>query len=125
MLKTIDVLPVLWKKFLEKKSITLGETSAGHAERILTPKYNPTERILVTVAITKLMKELKGSLRSDFVAKFPLPVTLFDSHQDLLNFRDEWRDFLDNHASEIDESLAKKLDEVTVTNGDIYHQLLE
>ena len=124
-IKTIDDLPVLWKKFLEKEGIKLGETSAEHAERILTPPYNPTERVMVTVALTKLRKELKGTLKTAFDAKFSLPVTIFHFYQDLNNFVQEWRDFLDDHASEIDKPLAKKLDSVIVTNGDIYNELLK
>lgn len=125
VLKTIDDLSGLWQKFLEKEGIKLGDSSAEHAQRILTPQYNPTERVMVTVALTKLRKELKGDLRTAFDAKFSLPVHIFHSYQDLLNFRDEWRDFLDDHASEIDESLAKKLDSIIVTNGDIYNELLK
>ncbi|MEI6774446.1 MAG: hypothetical protein WCL18_06780 [bacterium] len=58
-IRTLDDLPLLWKKFLEKEGIKLGETSAQHAERILTPNYNPTERVMVTVALTKIRRELK------------------------------------------------------------------
>ncbi|MEI6672769.1 MAG: hypothetical protein WCL02_05595 [bacterium] len=121
----MDDLPVLWKKFIEKEGIILGETSTEHVGNILTPNYNPTERVMVTVALTKIRKELKGSLKTAFDASFPLPVDIFSSYQDLLNFKTEWIFFLDEHASEIDESLAKKLDSVIVTNGDIYRELLK
>lgn len=124
-LNKIDDLPVVWKKFLEKEGIVLGATSASHAERILTPNYNPTERVMVTVAINKIRNELKGSLKTSFNDRFPLTVTVHSAYQDLINFRDELKSFLDDHASEIDEALAKKIDRVIVTNGDIYKELMK
>ena len=78
---------------------------------------------MVTVAIAKIKKELKGSLKTAFSTRFPLSVDIFSSCQDLLTFRDELKNFLDDHASEIDQSLAKKLDSIIVTNGDIYKEL--
>ncbi len=119
----LDNLPVVWKIFLEKEGIELWKTATAQAERILTPNYNPTERIVVTVAIAKIKKELKGSLKTAFSTRFPLSVDIFSSCQDLLTFRDELKNFLDDHASEIDQSLAKKLDSIIVTNGDIYKEL--
>jgi len=124
-LKNIDNLYLVWKKFLEKEGITLGKTAAEHAERILTPNYNPTERIMVTVAITKIRKQLKGKLKAAFDTQFSLPIDIFSPYQDLINFRDERVQFLDDHAADIDEDLAKKLDKIIVTNGDIYHELLK
>ncbi|MEI6774445.1 MAG: hypothetical protein WCL18_06775 [bacterium] len=50
---------------------------------------------------------------------------IFSPYQDLINFKTEWMRFLDDHASEIDKPLAKKLDEVIVTNADIYKELLK
>lgn len=88
-------------------------------ESILMPQYNPTERIMITVALTKIRKELKGPLKVAFDSYFSLPITIFSAYQDLLGFRDQWSQFLYDHAAEIDESLAKKLDSVIVTNGDI------
>lgn len=122
-IKNVDGLPMLWKKFLDNEGITLGKTSAEHAEKILTPDYNPTERLMVTVAITKIRKELKGSLKTAFDLQFPLPIDIFTSYRDLLTFKVEWTQFLDDHASQIDAWLAKKLDDVIVTNGDIYKEL--
>ncbi|MCX6823849.1 MAG: hypothetical protein NT085_01880 [candidate division SR1 bacterium] len=119
----LDDLPLVWKKFLEKEGIVLGETSAAQAERILTPNYNPTERVMITVALTKIKRELKGSLRAAFEVEFPLPITVHSTCQDLLAFKDALSFFLTTHASEIDESLAKKIDSVIVTNGDIYKEL--
>jgi len=124
-IKTIDGLPGLWKKFLENEGIKLGDTSAEEAERILTPDYNPTERAMVTIALTKIRKELKWGLRAAFDAQFPLPVDIFSSYQDLLSFKTEWTHFLDDHAAEIDKPLAKKLDSVIVTNGDIQKEFLK
>ncbi len=126
-LKTIDDLHLVRKKFLEKEDITLWETSAQHAERILTPNYNPTERVMVTVALTKIRKELKWKFKDDFDEKFgnPLKVDIFSPYQDLLNFKNERIQFLTDHPTEIDESLAKKLDSIIVTNGDIQKELLK
>jgi len=124
-IKTLDDLPELWKNFIEKEGITLGKKSTEDIENILIPEYNPTERIMVTVALTKIKKELKGSLRVAFDAKFKLPIDIFSSYHDLINFRDEWGQFLLDHASEIDESLAKKLDSIIITSGDIYKGFLK
>jgi len=121
----LDALYAVWKDFLKKEDIHLGETIAQHAEQILTPNYNPTERIMVTVAIAKMKKELKGTLKAAFDAQFPLPIDIFSPYQDLLSFKNTLKDFLDDHASEIDESLAKKLDSVIVTNGDIQNEFIE
>ncbi len=124
-LKTIDDLYIVRKKFIEKEKITIGETSANHAERILNPDYNPIERMMITVAITKIRKLLKGPLKDAFDEQFPLPITLFSSCQDLIHFKNERSQFLLDHVSEIDESLAKKLDSIIVTNGDIQNELLK
>jgi hypothetical protein len=83
------------------------------------PDYNPTERVMVTIAITKIRKELKGDLKAAFDAQFQLPITIFSVYQDLINFKNEWVQFLDDHAADIDKPLAKKLDSIIVTNGDI------
>lgn len=58
-LRTVDSLPILWNEFLQKNNISLSSTMLDMSERILTPDYNPTERVMITVAITKLRKELK------------------------------------------------------------------
>jgi hypothetical protein len=111
---------------LEKEGIELGKTSAEEAERILTPNYNPTERVMITIAITKIRKELTGSLRTAFNDQFPLSVNIFTKNcQDLVSFRDEWSQFLYDHAAEINQPLAKKLDSIIVTNGDIQKELLK
>jgi hypothetical protein len=79
---------------------------------------------MVNVAISKIRKELKGKLKESFDEQFPLPIDIFSSHQDLINFKIEWLQFLNDHAAEIDESLAKNLDKIIVTNGDIQKELL-
>lgn len=124
-IKNVDSLYSLWKDFLKKEHITLEDTSATEIEQILSPEYNPTERIMVTVALTKIRKELKGTLRADFDEQFPLPLDIFSPCADLLNFKMKRSRFLDDHAGDIDESLAKKLDSVIVTNGDIHKELLK
>lgn len=54
-----------------------------------------------------------------------MPVDVFGDCKDLLSFREQWSFFLEDHASEISESLAKKLDGLIVTNGDIHKELLK
>jgi len=135
-LKTIDDLRILWKQFTETKTITLSWDWASKdvrlkdyhvesIEKILNPNYNPTERIMVMVATNKIREELKWSLRTEFDKQFPLNVDAFSDCQNLLTFKDELSFFLWEHASEIDESLAKKLDSVIVTNGDIQREFLK
>ena len=124
-LKNIDALLDIWTKFIEKEWITLGKTATTQIEHILTPPYNPTERMMVTVAITKIRKQLTWKLKADFDAQFTLPITIFTSYQDLLGFRDQWSQFLYDHSAEIDKTLAKKLDAIIVTNGDIYREILK
>lgn len=123
-LRTVDGLLILWNEFLQKNNISLSSTMLDMSERILTPDYNPTERVMITVAITKLRKELKWPLKTAFDKDFPLPIDVFSPYQNLLDFKNQWLFFLETHASQIDQSLAKKLDSVTVTNGDIKKQLL-
>jgi hypothetical protein len=123
--KTIDDILVVRKKFLEKEGITLGKTSAEHAERILSPLYNPTERVMVTVAISKIRKTFTGALKTAFDTQFKLPITIFSPYQDLFSFKNERTQFLIDHETEIDESLAKKLDAIIVTNGDIKNELFK
>lgn len=48
---------------------------------------------------------------------------MLSSYQDLLTFKQEWLQFTKDHESEIDEKLAKKLDDIMVTNGDIQKEL--
>lgn len=59
------------------------------------------------------------------MAQFSLPVDIFSPYQDLLGFKDMRTQFFLDHAGEVDESLAKKLDSIIVTNGDIYAELLD
>ncbi len=80
---------------------------------------------MVQVAITKIRKELPGSLKKDFDETFPLPITIFSSYQDLLSFKHERADFVADHASAIDDDLAKRLDNIIVTNSDIQNGLVE
>lgn len=49
---------------------------------------------------------------------------MFSPYQTLTAFKNEWIQFVSDHGSFIDESLAKKLDAIIVTNGDIRNQLL-
>lgn len=121
--KNIDDISPFWKAFIEKEAITISDSSAETIENILNPNYNPTERIMVSVLLSKIKKIFTWSLRSAFDAKFSLPISIFVPYQDLLGFRDEWRIFIADHASEIDEALAKQLDALVVTNWDIQQWL--
>ncbi|MEI7919470.1 MAG: hypothetical protein WCH65_04670 [bacterium] len=124
-IKNIDDLLRLREDFTKKERIVLGEKVTKQIERVLSPDYNPTERMMVTVAITKIKKELKGKIKADFDQQFSLPIDIFTSYQDLLSFRDEWMQFLTDHSGEIDEGLAKKLDRIIVTNGDIQKEIVK
>lgn len=122
-LKTIDDLYSVRKRFLENENIKLKPVTASHAERIMMPKYNPTERLMVKIAIKKISGELSGPLKKSFDTQFTAP-DIFSSYQDLVSFRLEWSQFLADHASQIDKDLAKKLDNLIVSNGDIQNELL-
>lgn len=78
---------------------------------------------MVSVALSKIRKTLSGPLRDAFDEEFPLPVTVFSAYQDLLGFKTKRTQFLLDHAAEIDKPLAKKLDGIIVTNGDIQQEL--
>jgi hypothetical protein len=118
-LQTVDHLYSFWKSFAEKEHIVIKPNQHINIETILCPEYNPAERIMVQVAITKLRKELPNALHKDFDERFKLPLTAFSALGNLRTFKQQWLIFLDEHASKIDEKLAKKLDGVIVTNGDI------
>ena len=78
---------------------------------------------MVSVAITKLKKVLPSSLQTPFQRIFRLPITISSPLQDLVSFVREWEEFLVVHAAEIDKPLAKKLDAIIVTNGDVRKEL--
>jgi hypothetical protein len=67
---------------------------------------------MVSIAITKIRKELPSSLRKRFDAEFPLPIDVYSSCRDLLSFKNQWSFFLEEHKTLIDQSLAKKLDKI-------------
>lgn len=113
----------MWKKFVEKENITIKENQAKNIETLLCPEYDPVERSIVDIALTKIEKELSGKLRQEFMAKFPQPVDVFSPHQTLLRFKNDWINFVEDHRDSIDTKLAKKLDAVLVTNGDIRRRL--
>jgi len=79
---------------------------------------------MVEVAIAKLRKEIPNTLHEDFDERFALPLTAFSALGNLRVFKQQWLMFLDEHARQIDKKLAKKLDDVIVTNGDIRKILL-
>lgn len=118
-LRTIDDIYALWKAFIEKEGIVLKDNQKKNIEILLCPQYNPTERIVVEVAIGKLAKELPRTLKLDFTKRFPAKLDAFSPFSNLRVFARERRLFLDDHAHEIDDALAKQLDSIIVTNGDI------
>ena len=118
-LQTVDDLYTFWKSFAENEGIEAQPNRNKNIEDILCPDYNPVERIMVEVAINKLKKALPSALYDDFDVRFKLPLTAFSALGNLRNFRQVRLSFLDAHASQIDKPLAKKLDEIIVTNWDI------
>jgi hypothetical protein len=123
-LQTIDDLYLLWKKFIEKENISLKDNQKKNIEHLLCPVYDPVERVMVQVAIDKIRTTLPASLRGDFDVRFHGPITAFSSLQDLGVFKNEWIVFLESHQHQIDKPLAKKLDQIIVTNGDIKKHFL-
>ncbi len=119
--KMIDIgsLISVWNEFLKREKITLSADALQNIETILFPTYTPTERIMITIALQKIRKELPWSLKDDLDMAFSMPITVFSSHLHLTDFKEHWLHFLTDHSDEIDENLAKKLDAVIVTNGDI------
>lgn len=79
---------------------------------------------MVKIALTKIRKELPDTLKKDFDEIFPLPVTIHSNYQNLLDFKTLREQFLVDHAAHIDGDLAKQLDSVIVTNGDIYNEMI-
>ena len=122
-IKTIDNLYDVWKRFVEKKNLTLKELQSNNIEKILNPEFNPIERCMVNVALKKLRKELTWPVRIAFDAKFGTEVTIFSRVQNLVAFKNEWLVFLGDHTGEIDEKLAKTLDGIMVSNGEIKNEL--
>lgn len=109
----------LREAFVQQEHLTLSVQHSDAIEQLLSPRYAPTERVIVQIVITKITKELSGKLQSDFVARFPLPIDIFSNYQDVLAFKQEWLLFLSDHAADIDKDLAKRLDDIIVTNADI------
>ena len=118
-LQTLDDLYLFRKKFAEKENISLKDNQKKNIENLLCPAYDPVERVMVQIAIDKIRATLPAALRRDFDARFPGPITAFSILQDLGAFKNEWIVFLDTHQAQIDQTLAKKLDQIIVTNGDI------
>lgn len=125
-IRSVDDLWKRWKRFAETKHVTVdGQTlrlkdfHTDDISAILCPDYNPTERIVVQIAIEKIRKVLPAPLKADFDVMFPLPI---DAHSMMISldvFKTSWQVFLDTHEAQIDEPLRKKLDDTIVTNWDI------
>lgn|GEM_PF-1022021 len=109
-------------KFLEQEKITLKETQKGEMEKIMSPKYAPTTRLLVSGAIKKIKKSLPKNLQKSFEARFTLPITITSDIQNLNDLKNEWILFLQENQKDIDKDTAKKLDNIKVSNQDLYEE---
>ena len=87
--------------------------------------YDPVERVMVEVALQKILSELSGTVRTDFMSRFPLPLTALSPYCDLRVFAQHWSSFLLDHQQNISPALAKKLASLIVTNGDIRKKIEE
>jgi hypothetical protein len=54
-----------------------------------------------------------------------MEIDIFSPVQDLRNFKTQWINFLETNKDSIDKDLAKKLDKIIVTNGDIRKELIK
>lgn len=109
--------------YIEDNGITIQDHQKSQIEKILSPSYLPTERLLISATIKKIKKNLPNNLIPDFEANFQLPIDIHSPFENLKNLQQQRTIFLDSHKTEIDENLAKKLDKIIVTNGDIYQEL--
>ena len=119
--KTSDLLP-LRNKFIESNKGVIGESDTKNIEKIMSPRYAPTTRLLVSAAIKKIRKDLPANLRKDFDARFPLPITITSDIQSITEFKNEWLIFLQANQNLIDKDLAKKLDSIKIFNQDMYEE---
>lgn len=113
----------VWTNYLENNGIKLKDNQKSEAEKILCPRYVPTERLLISATIKKIKKNLPDTLLSDFESAFLLPIDIHSSFENLKDLKQQRTLFLDGHKTQIDENLAKKLDKIIITNGDIYKEL--
>ncbi|AHB41745.1 hypothetical protein P148_SR1C00001G0958 [candidate division SR1 bacterium RAAC1_SR1_1] len=113
----------VWTNYLENNGIKLKDHQKSEAEKILCPRYVPTERLLISATIKKIKKNLPDTLITDFEAAFPLPIDIHSSFENLKDLKQQRTLFLDGHKNVIDENLAKKLDKIIITNGDVYKEL--
>lgn len=125
-IRSVDDLWKRWKRFAETKHVTVdGQTlrlkdfHTDDISNILCPDYNPTERIVVQIAVEKIRKVLPAPLKADFDVMFPLPIDAHSMMTSLDVFKTSRQTFLDTHEAQIDEPLKKKLDDTIVTNWDI------
>ncbi len=129
-IKTVDDLWKLWKQFAQTKMIVVDGQNVRLADyhdasfsKILCPEYNPTERIVVQIAIQKLKKNLSAALKADFDLVFTSPIDAHSSMTSLMSFKTAWETFLSTHV--LDEALIKKLNNIVVTNGDIKNEFIK
>jgi hypothetical protein len=122
-IRSVDDLWSLWKKFAQTKNVLVDgqniRLSDYHTENIanlLCPDYNPTERIVVQIAVEKIRKVLPAPLKVYFDVMFPLPIDAHSVMTSLDVFKTSRQTFLDTHEAQIDEPLRKKLDDTIVTN---------
>jgi hypothetical protein len=124
-IKKVSDLEKAWNMFVEDEKVTINPQKGKEVSQILSPEYIPTERLLVQATLKKLRKELPKNLKAAFDKQFSQTVTIYSSVQTLVQFKNVWIEFLSLHAGEIDEELAKNLDNIIVTNGDLYREVEE
>jgi hypothetical protein len=90
--------------------------------KIMNPKYAPTTRLLVSGSIKKIQKSLPKNLQKSFESRFKLPISITSEIQNLNDLKNEWILFLQENHKEIDKDLAKKLDNIHVSNQDLYEE---
>lgn len=109
-------------KFIEQEKITLKDTQKAEMGKIMSPKYAPTTRLLVSGAIKKIKKSLPKNLQKSFEERFTLPITITSDIQNLNDLKNEWLLFLQENQKDIDKDTAKKLDNIKVSNQDLYEE---
>lgn len=112
----------LRKKFLEDNDIKLKDYQKDEIQNFLSPNYLPTERLLISATIKKIRKNLPEELHWDFDIEFPTPINIHSRFQNLKDLKQLRTIFLEWKKSIIDETLAKKLDKIIISNWDIYKE---
>jgi len=125
--KTIDQIYQVWDDFLaSSRAPKIWDVSKDKARMVLewvADSYDYTERMMVSVLITKISQILSASDLADFKAQFVLPITALSSIQTLNGFANAWDSFLQWHN--LDADTAKELNSVIVTNADVRKLMID